>query len=99
MLSRVALVKADISEDPSASFFRVTRFGELETTLAATRVRRLLVAASVVPSSPILVTLKKEALGSSEMSVLQEPHGVTSQKTSFLILPSLCGLPYRSVSS
>jgi hypothetical protein len=32
--------------------------------------RRLLVAASVVPSSPILVTLMKEALGSSEMSVL-----------------------------
>jgi hypothetical protein len=27
---------------------------------------RLLVAASVVPSSPILVTLMKEALGSSE---------------------------------
>jgi hypothetical protein len=33
-------------------------------------VRRLLVAASAVPSSLILVTLMKEALGSSEMSVL-----------------------------
>jgi hypothetical protein len=33
-------------------------------------VRRLLVVASVVPSSPILVTLMKKALGSSEMSVL-----------------------------
>jgi hypothetical protein len=33
-------------------------------------VRRLLVAASVVPSSPILVTLMKDALGSSETSVL-----------------------------
>jgi hypothetical protein len=33
-------------------------------------VRRLLVAASVVPSSPILVTLMKEALGSSETSVI-----------------------------
>jgi hypothetical protein len=32
-------------------------------------VRRLLVAA-IVPSSPILVTLMKEALGSSETSVL-----------------------------
>jgi hypothetical protein len=31
-------------------------------------VRRLLVAASVVPSSPILVTLMKEALSSSETS-------------------------------
>jgi hypothetical protein len=33
-------------------------------------VRQLLVAASVVPSLPILVTLMKEALGSSETSVL-----------------------------
>jgi hypothetical protein len=33
-------------------------------------VRRLLVTASVVPSSPILVTLIKEALRSSETSVL-----------------------------
>jgi hypothetical protein len=33
-------------------------------------VRRLLDTASVVPSSPILVTLMKEALSSSEMSVL-----------------------------
>jgi hypothetical protein len=33
-------------------------------------VRRLLVEACVVPSSPILVTLMKEALGSSETSVL-----------------------------
>jgi hypothetical protein len=32
--------------------------------------RVLLVAASVVPSSPIIVTLIKEALGSSETSVL-----------------------------
>jgi hypothetical protein len=33
-------------------------------------VRRLLVTASVVPSSPILVTLMKEARSSSEKSVL-----------------------------
>jgi hypothetical protein len=32
-------------------------------------VRRLLVAASVLPTSPILVTLMKEALGFSETSV------------------------------
>jgi hypothetical protein len=78
MLCRVALVRTDVSEEPSASI-RVTRICELETTQAATSnrrklharsVRRLLVAASVVPSSPILVTLMKEALGSSETSVL-----------------------------
>jgi hypothetical protein len=33
-------------------------------------VRRLLVAACVFPSSPIVVTLMKEASGSSETSVL-----------------------------
>jgi hypothetical protein len=33
-------------------------------------VRRLLVTASVVPNTPILLTLIKEALSSSEMSVI-----------------------------
>jgi hypothetical protein len=72
MLRRVALVRTDVSEEPSASFIRVTRIGELGTKLAATSnrsVRRLLVTANVC-SSPILVTLMKEALGSSETSVL-----------------------------
>jgi hypothetical protein len=35
------------------------------------RVRRLLVTASVIPRSPILVTLMMEALSSSEKSVLK----------------------------
>jgi hypothetical protein len=42
MLRRVALVRADVSEEPSASFIRVTRIGELGTTLAATSNRRTL---------------------------------------------------------
>jgi sulfur relay (sulfurtransferase) DsrC/TusE family protein len=76
MLRRVALVRSDVSEELSASFIRVTRIGKLGTKLAVTHleflrsVRRLLVTASVVPSSPILVTLMKEALGSPETSVL-----------------------------
>jgi hypothetical protein len=74
MLRHVALLRTDISEECTASFIRVTRIGELGTTLAGTRflrcVRRLLVTASVVPSSPILVILMKKALGSSETSVL-----------------------------
>jgi hypothetical protein len=70
MLRRVALVRTDVSEERSASFIRVKRIGKQGTTLAATSVRQLLVAASVVPSSPILVTLMKEAVGSSETSVL-----------------------------
>jgi hypothetical protein len=76
MLRHVALVRTDVLEEPSASFIRMTRIGELGTTQAATSnrflrsVRRLLVAACVVPTSPILVTLMKEVLGSSETSVL-----------------------------
>jgi hypothetical protein len=53
MLRRVALVRTDVSEELSASIIRVTIIGELGTTL---------VTASVVPSSPILVTLMMEAL-------------------------------------
>jgi hypothetical protein len=71
MLCRVDLVRTDVSEEPSASFIRVTRIGEIGTTLAATSVRRLLVAACVVPSTPILVTLMTEPLGSTETSVLR----------------------------
>jgi hypothetical protein len=36
MLHRVALVRIEVSEEPSASFIMVTRIGELGTTLAAT---------------------------------------------------------------
>jgi hypothetical protein len=36
MLRRVALVRTDVSEELSASFVRVTRIGELGTTLAVT---------------------------------------------------------------
>jgi hypothetical protein len=52
MLHRVVLVRTDVSEELSASFIRVTRIGELGTTLAVTSnlltlrsVRRLLVTA------------------------------------------------------
>jgi hypothetical protein len=55
--------KNRLLEEPGASFIRV---------------RRLLVAACVVPSSPIFVTLMKEA-----------PHGVTTQKTPFFIVTAV----------
>jgi hypothetical protein len=42
MLRRVALVRTDVSEERSASFIRVTRIGELGTTLALTSNRRTL---------------------------------------------------------
>jgi hypothetical protein len=64
LLRRVALVRTDVSEEPGASFIRV----KYQVFLRS--VRRLLVAACVVPSSPIFVTLMKEVLSSSETSVL-----------------------------
>jgi hypothetical protein len=74
MLRLVALVRTDFSEELSASFITATRIGDLGTTLAVTShrrsVRRLLVTASVVPISPILVTLMMEGLSSSETSIL-----------------------------
>jgi hypothetical protein len=76
LLRRVALLRTDVSEERSASYMRVTRIGELGTTLAVTSNRCTLrrntkyFFASVVPRSPILVTLMKEELSSSETSVL-----------------------------
>jgi hypothetical protein len=75
LLHRVAFVKTDVSEEPSASIIRVTRIGELGKTLAVTSnrihrsVRRFLITANV-PTSPILVTLMMEALGFFETSIL-----------------------------
>jgi hypothetical protein len=53
MLRRVDLVATDVSEERSASIIKVTRIGELETTLAVT-----------VPSTPIVVTMMMEAIHS-----------------------------------
>jgi hypothetical protein len=61
LLRRVALVIADNSEELSASFIRVTKIDELGATLTVT---------SIAPNSPILVTLMKEVLSSSETSVV-----------------------------
>jgi hypothetical protein len=73
MLLCVALVRTDVSEN--LVFLR--------------SVRRLLVAACVVPSSPILVTLLKEVQVPPKRRLLQEPHGITSQKTLFFIVTAL----------
>jgi hypothetical protein len=56
LLHCVVFVGTDVSE-------------ELRMLRRIRSVRRLLVTASVVPSSPILVTLMKEALSSSETPV------------------------------
>jgi hypothetical protein len=80
-LRRVDLVRTDVSEERSASITRATRIGELGIALATTSnrhklrrntfrsLRRLIITANVVPSSPILVIRMMEALSSSETSV------------------------------
>jgi hypothetical protein len=72
MFHRVALVRTDVSEEHFDSVIKVTRIGELETTLALTddkstlrRKTRLLVTAIL-----ILVTLMMKAILSSETSFL-----------------------------
>jgi hypothetical protein len=75
MLQRVALVRADVSEELSASIIGVTRIGELGTALDVTSNRRKLrriesVAITAnVSTSPIIISLMMEALSSSETSV------------------------------
>jgi hypothetical protein len=74
MLRHVAPVMIDVSEGRSASIITVTRvsyLGTMNVTMVSFRsMCQLLVMANIVPSSPILVTLMKEALSSSETSVL-----------------------------
>jgi hypothetical protein len=70
ILRHVALVRTDVSGEFSTSIIRMTRIGELGTTLAVISNRRTLVTANIVPSSLILVILIMEVLSSSKMSVL-----------------------------
>jgi hypothetical protein len=77
MLRRVAIVRTDVLKEFSASIIRITRIGELRTTLAVTGNRRtlqrntkLLVTDNVVPTSPVLLTLMMGALYSSETLAL-----------------------------
>jgi uncharacterized SAM-binding protein YcdF (DUF218 family) len=46
MLHRVVLVRTDVSEELRASFSKVTRLGELGTTLAVTSNRHMLRSAN-----------------------------------------------------
>jgi hypothetical protein len=60
MLRRVALARIDVSDERIASTIRVTKIGELETTMER-----------YVPRKRLF---------------LQEPHGVTSQRTPFFVV-------------
>jgi hypothetical protein len=66
MLRRVALVRTDVSEELSASFIRMTRIGELETTLAVTSNRPTLRRNTKrsIPEDAILHSHRRENLKS-----------------------------------
>jgi hypothetical protein len=66
MLGRVALVRTDVSEELGASFIRVTRIGELGTTLAVTSNRQTLTRATWrnIPEDAIHHTHPRENLKS-----------------------------------
>jgi hypothetical protein len=54
LLRRLALVRTDVSEEPGASFIRVTKIPTKYHVVFLRSVRRLLGAACVVPRVPIL---------------------------------------------
>jgi uncharacterized protein YqjF (DUF2071 family) len=58
VLRRVALVRTDVSEELSTSFIRVTKIGELGTTLAVTSNRRTLRRNTNSPNYKDLQTCK-----------------------------------------
>jgi hypothetical protein len=72
MVRRMGFVRTGVSEESSASIIKVTRIGELGTSLTVTSHRRTLRrnTANIVPSSPIFVTLIIEVIRSIETSVL-----------------------------
>jgi hypothetical protein len=63
MLRRVALVRTDISEALSASIIRVTRIGEIGTTLAVTSVLTRATRRNI-PEDAILHSHRRENLKS-----------------------------------
>jgi hypothetical protein len=72
MLRRVTLVRTDVQEERSASIITVTRIGVLGT---------LAITSNVVPSSRFLSHWWWRRYVPPKRRFLQEPHGVTSQKT------------------
>jgi hypothetical protein len=57
MLRRVAIVRTYASEERSASIIRVTRIGELRTTLAVTSNRLMLRSANLSSSETSVLTI------------------------------------------
>jgi hypothetical protein len=93
LLRRVALVRTDVSEEPGPSFIRVTKISELGTTQAATSNRRTL-RRNTMQLVLFLVHLFlspwwRRLQVPPKRRFLQEPHGITTQKTPFFIVTAV----------
>jgi hypothetical protein len=76
----VALLRTDVSEERITVMMQAIRPSEASGIPILIRVLQLLVTADD-PSSQIRATLMMEAIHPPKHRFLQEPHGVTSQKT------------------
>jgi hypothetical protein len=78
MLRRVARVRTDVPEEPSASSTRVTRIGELGTTQAATSNRRTEPHGVTSQKTPffMVTAVKTSNLTYSGMVNNQDGHGI-----------------------
>jgi hypothetical protein len=81
MLRHVALVRTDFSVESSSSINRVTKIGELETTVTVASNRRTLTFFLV---HQFLSLWSWKCQVPPKHRFLQEPNGVTSHKTIFL---------------
>jgi hypothetical protein len=79
MLRRVDLVRTDVSDELSASFIKVTRIGELGTTLSVTSNRRTL-RRNTKRSSEISVYLRTTWLYIPEDGSIQFKLSIPSRK-------------------
>jgi hypothetical protein len=95
MLCHVDLVRTDVSKEGIASIIRVARIDEVGTTSAFTSNRSTLqrskeICICVLYADIYLGILIKHPAGRTDVSeerrFLQEPHGVTPQKTVFFIV-------------
>jgi hypothetical protein len=95
MLRRVALLRTDVSEELSASFIRVTRIGEVGTTLVVTSNRR-----SATMKNFVLWDIKtvRTSQETSLHSVLKsQKHTTSTLKSQLWLVVESCVQPEPSV--
>jgi hypothetical protein len=89
MLRRVALVRTDVSEGCVASIIRVTRIGELGTTLAVTTYRSCQLLLTLFLPCWFLSRWCWRRYIPPKRRFLQEPHGITSKKAEFFMVTAV----------